>query len=151
MLQTLVFKMIQSGATSEEVLAEAISLSRVAFGKLTELEAAIDQVTGSCRLRKETIEPLLEKDRQIEGLRHRLTSNGPTRSGDPGNLSALLQKRVAEYEQLCADVPWTNFSLTLRKLVESYVQERRNHLSLGDADKVLNAFHAAGIQQRIAC
>lgn len=147
MLESLVQNMLKQGAGADEVIGKAIELSREAFQKLTSLERTLDQNLGS-EFRRQVIDPLLAKERQIDSIRARVSRGGKFRTGD--KLQALLGRSVREYEQLDSSFPWTQMQLANRRLVKSYIEERRNHLQLGDAERVRNTYLDAMNEQSIA-
>ena len=151
MLENLVNKMLRQGASSQEVLVAAIELSREAFQRIVGLERQIDQAFGGMSFRQGTIEPLLKKERQIEAIRARAERGGSLRTSDTANLQTLLGQRMAEYESLNFDFPWSTLSASKKILVQSYIQERREHLELGDAERVKSAYREALCQTAIAC
>ena len=110
-------------------------LSREAYGRLVVLEKQLDP-----ELRKNIIDPLLDKERQIEAIRSRAARGGTLRTSDQGNLQALLKRRVSEYEALCYEFPWNSLSPQSKALVERYISERREHLTLGDSERVRAAY-----------
>jgi hypothetical protein len=143
--------MLRQGASSQEVLVAAIELSREAFQRLVSLEQQLDRAFGGNDFRHHSIEPLLKKQRQIDAIRSRAERGGSLRTSDTANLQTLLGQRVAEYESLYFDFPWSTLSASKRNLVQSYIQERRDHLELGDSERVKSAYRDALCQTAIAC
>jgi len=141
--------MLSRGASPDEVIKRAISLSREAYKNLARLEASLDQAFGSATFRRENIDPLLDKERQIEAIRARSRRGGHLRTSDSDNLQSLLGRKIQEYEVLHFEFPWSELEAAERKLVESYIDERRNHLLLGDAERVrvtyLEALHKGAV------
>ena len=132
--------MLRNGASVEEVVSRAIDLSREAFQRLTCLERTLDQTFGSPEFRRSTIDPLLAKERQIDSIRARARRGGSIRTSDTDNLQSLLGRTIKEYEDLSEEFPWTQLQLANRRLVSSYIEERRNHLQLGDSERVKAAY-----------
>jgi hypothetical protein len=151
LLEKLVEKMLRQGASSQEVLVAAIELSREAFQRLVTLERQLDRAFGGTQFRQGTIEPLLKKERQIEAIRARAERGGTLRDSDTANLQTILGRRIAEYEALRYEFPWSNLTASKRLLVQNYIQERRDHLELGDAERVKLAYREALCQTAIAC
>lgn len=139
MLESFVKQMMKSGANSDEIVRQAISLSRDAFQQVAKFEKAIDRLFGS-PFRKKTIDVLLDKERQIDALRERSQRGESTRNSDKQNLQALLSRRIREYEALRADFPWNDLKLADRNLVKSYITERRKQLRLGDPERVKRTY-----------
>lgn len=135
----MVRHMLGQGATAEDVLQSAMNLSREAYHKLTNIEKLLDQAFGSQKFRKETIEPLLKKERELEAIKSRASRGEQIRTSDrDNNLKALLRRRQREYAKLQADFPWFRLELDSRRLVKSYLKERREHLLFGDVELVRN-------------
>lgn len=128
--------MVCSGATVDEVTAQAATLARGAYRKLANLEARLDSLFGSSEFRLNSIDPLLDKERQLEAIRRRVTHGGRCRTSDRGNLASLLSKREHEYDALKQQFPWDDLSLRGNLLVSQYLQERRIHLRMSDPERV---------------
>lgn len=151
MLENLVRKMLKNGATAQEVVEQAILLSRDAYQRLLNLETQLDISFGGSDFRRCTIEPLLAKCRQVEAIRARVERGGSVRNSDTGNLQTLLGRRLAEYESLNRDFPWESLVGGQKNLVQNYIAERRSHLELGDAERVKSAYREALCETAIAC
>jgi hypothetical protein len=139
-LESFVRNMLRHGASPEEVIEKAISMSREAYHKLANLEIKLDRAFGSSSFRKNTIDPLLSKERQIDAIRARTQRGGKVRTSDGDNLQSLLGRCLQEYEALRFEFPWSELELANRRLVTSYIDERRNHLQLGDAERVRSTY-----------
>ena len=151
MLENLVRKMLKNGATAQEVVEQAILLSRDAYQRLLNLESQLDICFGGSDFRRGTIEPLLAKSRQVEAIRSRVERGGSVRNSDTGNLHTLLGRRMAEYESLNREFPWETLAGGQKNLVQNYISERRAHLELGDAERVKSAYREALCETAIAC
>lgn len=151
MLDNLVKKMIIQGATSQEVVQAAVKLSRDVYQHLLALEAQLDQAFGSPSFRQSSVEPLVQKSRQIEAIRSRMRQGGTLRTSDTDSLQALLNRRLAEYESLNDTFPWETLALGQRNLVKTYIHGRREHLELGDVERVQSAIRDALCTAAIAC
>lgn len=151
MLEALINKMVRRGESCEEVVKAAIALSREAYKRFSSLEALLDQAVGSAQLRKDHIDPLLEKERQIEAIEARVHRGGSVRVSDSGNLANLLKRHKNEYESMQNGFPWDCLNARTRDIVTSYIEERRNHLLLGDVDRVKSAYGEATRGLPIAC
>lgn len=147
MLENLICKMLQQGAGLDDVLKQAIKLSRESFQRLGHYENLLDQVFGSADFRKSQIDPLLDKERQIEAIKSRVQRGGPVRTSDHDNLQSLLKKRTLEYQEMHNRFPWSQLEHTTCRLITNYIEERRAHLLLGDADRVKTAYLDAVIEQ----
>lgn len=143
MLEILVSNMLSQGACLQEILLRAVSLSRESFQRLSHYEKMLDQLFGSSEFRKATIDPLLEKERQIDAIKDRVLRDGRLRTSDRENLNALLSKRSREYQSMSEDFPWARFEPTVCRLIKNYMHERRNYLQLGDSERVRAAFESA--------
>lgn len=143
MLENLIGKLLQHGAGIEDVLRQAVGLSRESFQRLGQYEKALDQLFGSSDFRKNQIDPLLEKERQIDAIKSRVQRGGPVRTSDRDNLGSLLRRRAQEYQEMHNQFPWSELANSTCGLITEYIQERRTHLLLGDADRVRAAFEAA--------
>lgn len=135
--------MLGQGACLQEILSRAIGLSRESFQRLSHYEKMLDELFGSPEFRKSTIDPLLEKERQLDAIRGRVQRGGRLRTSDRENLNALLAKRSKEYQQLTEDFPWSRLEPTVCRLITNYMEERRTYLQLGDAERVRAAFDSA--------
>ncbi|MCA9779250.1 MAG: hypothetical protein KC800_21120 [Candidatus Eremiobacteraeota bacterium] len=151
MLDNLVRKMLKNGATAQEVVEQAIMLSRDAYQRLLRLETQLDLSFGGSEFRRSSIEPLLAKSRQVEAIRARVERGGSVRTSDTGNLRALLGRRIAEYESLNESFPWSTLATGQKNLVQNYITERRAHLELGDAERVKSAYQDVLCETAIAC
>lgn len=151
MLNNLVSRMVRQGATSQEVLQAAIEMSRDAFQRVVSIEKHLDRAFGGSHFRCQTVEPLLQKERQIEALRARLARGEAGRGSDDNTLQTLLAKHTAEYEALRSEFPWADLAARTRDLVRTYIQERREHLELGDADRIRSAYRQAACELAVAC
>ena len=143
--------MVQRGDSCEDVVKAAIALSRDAYKKFSCLETILDQALGSAQLRKEHIDPLLDKERQIEAIQARIQRGGKVRVSDNGNLAALLKRHMREFDSLQNGFPWDSLNVQTREIVTSYIEERRNHLLLGDVERVKSAYLEALGGLAIAC
>ena len=142
--------MVERRANTEEVVEFAIKLSRKAFAQSVKFERAIDRLLGSANFRKTSIDVLIDKERTVQAIKDRLDRGGITRSGDR-NLFAVLERQQRELRQLERQFPWQSFKESDRSLIESYMKERRNHLQLGDPERVRNSYTQAFNTQKIAC
>lgn len=142
--------MLRHGATAEEVVKEAVSLSREAYRRQTHLEKELDLTFGSAEFRTDTVDPLLDKERQIESIRNRANRGGRTRTSDTGSLGALLGKKIREYEALRFEFPWSDLDLSTRKLVKSYIEAKREQYQYGDVERVRASYLTALAQTALA-
>jgi hypothetical protein len=142
--------MLRQGANVEEVVKEAIGLSREAYRNVAQLERKLDTELGSPHFRRDKIDPLLDKERQIEAIRNRAQRGGKTRTSDTQNLNSLLGRKTREYDTLRMEFPWCDLTLNTRKLVKDYLAERRAQLALGDAEKVRAAYLQAIAETALA-
>lgn len=136
MLESLVQRMVLRGADSEEIISTAVCLSREAFKRMQALQRTLDRKFGSAEFRSLFVDPLVEKERQFEALKVRALSGGRLRSGEEHRLETLLQTRARELQALKDEFPWRALDADSRSLVFNYIEERREHLYLGDADRV---------------
>lgn len=147
MLDNLICEMLQQGAGLDDVLKKAIKLSRESFQRLGHYEKLLDQVFGSADFRKSQIDPLLDKERQIDAIKSRAQRGGPVRTGDHDTVQALLKKRTLEYQDMHNRFPWSELEHPTCRLITNYIEERRAHLQLGDTDRVRTAYLDAVIEE----
>ena len=152
LLESLVHGMLKKGASVEEIIQCAVGLSREAYKKFVNLEKLIDDSFGSDRFRRETVDPLFNKERELDAIRSRVRRGGHVRVSDrDNNLQSLLHRRERELDSLEADFPWSGLELSNRQLVKDYMSERRNHLLLGDVERVRSTYIEAVSQTALAC
>lgn len=151
MLHSFITKMLQRGAELDETLMHAASLSRQAYTKFSKLQSRIDLALGSPQFRVETLDPLVDKARQIDAIRSRAERGGHTRTTDRGSLSSLLQRRLNEYQLLEDAFPWSDLEPSVKALVESYIHERKSHHLFGDIERITSAYCQVETAPPIAC
>ena len=127
-----------------------MQLSREAFQKLSHLEKSLDSEFGSLQFRKTTIDPMLEKERQIDAIMTRARQGGKIRTSDKHSLDALLGRKMREFEALKSEFPWASLSEAHQQLVKNYIDERRAHLQLGDPERVRSSYREALSEYAIA-
>lgn len=142
-LDILVNEMLSQGACLQEILERAVVLSRESFHRLGRTEKMLDSLFGSDEFRRDSIDPLLDKERQIEAIQDRIRCGGPLRTSDRDSLNSLLARRIQEFRQLQNDFPWSTLEPTAHRLVSNYMGERRTYLQTGDVDRIRRAVEEA--------
>jgi HEPN domain-containing protein len=134
-----VAEILERGGDTDAAVCHAQSLAREAFCLSDSLKTSIDRDFGGSHFRTHQLESLLRKERELDALRQRIFGGGAARSGDRGNLTALLQRRMHEYTSLATEIGKQNISVERRRRLEAYLEARRRQLYLGDADRVRTA------------
>ncbi|MBI3928746.1 MAG: hypothetical protein HY319_24615 [Armatimonadetes bacterium] len=120
----------------DRLLAYRQQLARRAHHRAESFRDAIDRTRLGYEIRTEIIDPLLDRERDIRALRHRIRHNGVGREADAVSLEALLERRERSHAALKSQLHWERLPRELKFQLSDYVQARRDGALHGNIERI---------------